>query len=92
MYTFISESKLPVTIYYTGNHVSRVFEDLRKTNAPNNHNYLLGMCPCVAIGVKTMNIHFIKTTSMTTQSKLKRICDVANKHPIDRSNQSQLQS
>jgi hypothetical protein len=35
MYTFISKSKLPVTVYHTGKHVSRVFEDLRKTKAPN---------------------------------------------------------
>jgi hypothetical protein len=48
----------------------------------------IDMCSCVAMGVKTVNLHFIKTTSTTTQSKLKRICDVANKHPIDRSNQT----
>jgi hypothetical protein len=52
------------------------------------HIYILGMCSCVATEVKTVNLHFIKTTSTTTQSKLKRICDVANKHPIDRSNQT----
>jgi hypothetical protein len=37
MYTFISEPKLPVTVYYTGKHVSRVFEDLRKTKAPKSN-------------------------------------------------------
>jgi hypothetical protein len=36
MYTFIPKPKLPVTIYYTGKHVSRDFEDLRKTKAPNS--------------------------------------------------------
>jgi hypothetical protein len=35
MYTFISKSKLPVTVYYTGKHVSRVVEDIRKMKAPN---------------------------------------------------------
>jgi hypothetical protein len=34
MYTFISKPKPPVTVYYTGKHVSHVFEDLRKTKAP----------------------------------------------------------
>jgi hypothetical protein len=33
MYTFILKTKPPVTVYYTGKHVSRVFEDLRKTKA-----------------------------------------------------------
>jgi hypothetical protein len=37
MYTFISKSKPPVTVYYAGRHVSHVFEDLRKTKVPNNH-------------------------------------------------------
>jgi hypothetical protein len=36
MYTFIPKPKLPVAVYYTGKHVSRVFEDLQKTKAPNN--------------------------------------------------------
>jgi hypothetical protein len=36
MYTFISKPKLPMTVYYTGKHVSRVFEDLWKTKAPNS--------------------------------------------------------
>lgn len=36
MYTFIPKPKLPVIVYYTGKHVSLVFEDLRKTKAPNN--------------------------------------------------------
>jgi hypothetical protein len=35
MYTIISKSKPPVTEYYTGKHVSRVFEDLQKTKAAN---------------------------------------------------------
>jgi hypothetical protein len=35
MYTFISKPKPPVTVYYTGRHVSHVFEDHRKTKAPN---------------------------------------------------------
>jgi hypothetical protein len=35
MHTFISKPKLPVTVYYTGKHVSCVFEDLRKRKAPN---------------------------------------------------------
>jgi hypothetical protein len=34
MYTFISKPKLPVTVYYTGKHVSRVFEDLRRRRPP----------------------------------------------------------
>jgi hypothetical protein len=34
MYTFISKLKLPVIVYYTRKHVSRVLEDLRKTKAP----------------------------------------------------------
>jgi hypothetical protein len=37
MYTFILNSKITVTVYYTGKHVSRVFEDLRKMKAPTNH-------------------------------------------------------
>jgi hypothetical protein len=32
---FIPKSKLPVTVYYSGKHVSCVFEDLRKMKAPN---------------------------------------------------------
>jgi hypothetical protein len=36
MHTFILKPKLPVTIYYTGKHVSCVFEDLQKMKAPNN--------------------------------------------------------
>jgi hypothetical protein len=35
MHTFISKPKLPVTVYYTGKHVSCVFEDLWKMKAPN---------------------------------------------------------
>jgi hypothetical protein len=35
MHTFILKPKLPVIVYYTGKHVSRVFEDLRKMKAPN---------------------------------------------------------
>jgi hypothetical protein len=35
MHTFISKSKLPMTVYYTEKHVSRVFEDLQKMKAPN---------------------------------------------------------
>jgi hypothetical protein len=35
MHTFISKPKLPVTVYYTGKHVSCVFEDLQKRKAPN---------------------------------------------------------
>jgi hypothetical protein len=37
MYTFISKPKPPVTVYYIRIDVNRVFEDLRKTKAPNNH-------------------------------------------------------
>jgi hypothetical protein len=36
---FISKPKLPVTVYYTGKHVSCVFEDLRKTKAPNKRSH-----------------------------------------------------
>jgi hypothetical protein len=35
VHTFILKPKVPVTVYYTGKHVNRVFEDLRKTMAPN---------------------------------------------------------
>jgi hypothetical protein len=35
MHTFISKLKLPVIVYYTGKHVSCVFEDLQKRKAPN---------------------------------------------------------
>jgi hypothetical protein len=35
MHTFVLNPKLPVTVYYTGKHVSRVFEDLRMIKAPN---------------------------------------------------------
>jgi hypothetical protein len=37
MHAFVSNPKLPVTVYYSGKHVSRVFEDLRKMKAPNNY-------------------------------------------------------
>jgi hypothetical protein len=37
MHTFISKSKLLETAYYTGKHVSYVFENLRKRKAPNRH-------------------------------------------------------
>jgi hypothetical protein len=37
MHTFISKSKLPMTVYYTGKHVSCIFEDLQKRKAPNRH-------------------------------------------------------
>jgi hypothetical protein len=36
MHTFISKPKPPVIVYYSGKHVSRVFEDLRKMKAPNS--------------------------------------------------------
>jgi hypothetical protein len=36
MHSFIPRPKVPVTIYYSGKYVSRVFEDLRKTKAPNS--------------------------------------------------------
>jgi hypothetical protein len=35
MHTFIINLKLPKTVYYTGKHVSHVFEDLQKMKAPN---------------------------------------------------------
>jgi hypothetical protein len=35
MHAFVLKSKLPVTVYYTGKRVSRVFEDLQKMKAPN---------------------------------------------------------
>jgi hypothetical protein len=35
MHAFVLNPKLSVTVYYTGKHVSRVFEDLRKMKAPN---------------------------------------------------------
>jgi hypothetical protein len=34
MHTFISKPKLPAMVYYTGKHVSCVFEDLRKMKTP----------------------------------------------------------
>jgi hypothetical protein len=34
MHSFISKPKLPVTVYYTGKHVSCVFEELQKRKAP----------------------------------------------------------
>jgi transposase InsO family protein len=37
MHAFVLNPKLPVTVYYIGKHVSRVFEDLRKMKAPNTH-------------------------------------------------------
>jgi hypothetical protein len=40
MHTFISKPKLHVTVYYTGKHVSHVFEDLWKTKAPNSIFYI----------------------------------------------------
>jgi hypothetical protein len=50
MYTFISKPKPPVTVYYTGKHVSRVFEDLRKTKAPNNEiGYLVATLCLICI-------------------------------------------
>jgi hypothetical protein len=36
MCTFILKTKLPVAVYYTGKHVSCVFEDIRKMKAPNS--------------------------------------------------------
>jgi hypothetical protein len=42
MLTFILKPKLPMTVYHTGKHVSRVFEDLRKMKAPNTSK-LIGM-------------------------------------------------
>jgi hypothetical protein len=35
MHAFILKTKLPVRVYYTGKHVSCVFEDLQKMKAPN---------------------------------------------------------
>jgi hypothetical protein len=35
IHTFVLNPKLPVTVYYTGKHVSYVFEDLQKMKAPN---------------------------------------------------------
>jgi hypothetical protein len=35
IHAFVLNPKLLVTVYYTGKHVSRVFEDLRKMKAPN---------------------------------------------------------
>jgi hypothetical protein len=40
MHVFVLNPKLPVTVYYTGKHVSRVFEDIRKMKAPNRHHSL----------------------------------------------------
>jgi hypothetical protein len=37
MHALILKPKLPVTVYYTGKHVSRVFEDLQKMKTPNNN-------------------------------------------------------
>jgi hypothetical protein len=37
MHTFVSNPKLPVTVYYSGKHVSHVFEDLWKMKAPNKY-------------------------------------------------------
>jgi hypothetical protein len=38
MRTFILKPKLPVAVYYTGKHVSCVFEDLWKMKAPNTND------------------------------------------------------
>jgi hypothetical protein len=51
MYTFISKPKLTVTVYYTRKHVSRVFEDLRKTKAPNTS---LVMSPHILASVPSL--------------------------------------
>jgi hypothetical protein len=32
-----------VIVYYTGKHVSRVFEDLRKTKAPNSSPHSINL-------------------------------------------------
>src|SRR5689334_9836368 len=36
VHAFVLNPKLPVTVYYTGNHVSHVFKDLQKMKTPNN--------------------------------------------------------
>jgi hypothetical protein len=41
MYAFVLNLKLPVTVYYTGKHVSRVFEDLRTMKAPTDGDFSL---------------------------------------------------
>jgi hypothetical protein len=39
--SFIPSPKVPVHILHLGNIVNHVFEDLRKTKAPNNVYYIL---------------------------------------------------
>ena len=43
-HTFVLKPKLPETVYYTGKHVSYVFEDLRKRKSPSTT--LLYFIPC----------------------------------------------